>query len=97
LSITKPFEVIGADVTNNRQTRGCLSLLHASAMPDNRYDGHTLRNVEKLSGCPIKRAYVDKAAQNTSPIEEAKSNLICPFFGGKLGLGYVRGQTWRGY
>jgi IS5 family transposase len=39
-------------------------VLHASAMPDNPYDGHTLRDVidrtEALTGCPIERAYVDK-------------------------------------
>src|SRR5258705_7268850 len=33
-------------------------------MPDNPYDGHTLRDViertETLTGCPIERAYVDK-------------------------------------
>ena len=39
-------------------------MLHARALPDNPYDGHTLRDVidrtETLTGCPIERAYVDK-------------------------------------
>jgi IS5 family transposase len=39
-------------------------VLHATALPDNPYDGHTLRDVidrtEALTGCPIERAYVDK-------------------------------------
>ena len=51
-------------VTNNRRAPGGLFVLHASAMPDNPYDGHTLRDVidrtEALTGCPIERAYVDK-------------------------------------
>ncbi|MFK4532016.1 hypothetical protein ABIA00_000199 [Bradyrhizobium ottawaense] len=39
-------------------------MLHARALPDNPYDGHTLRDViagtETLTGCSIERAYVDK-------------------------------------
>ena len=39
-------------------------VLHARALPGNPYDGHTLGGVieatEKLTGCPIERAYVDK-------------------------------------
>uniref|UniRef100_UPI0035DB9487 hypothetical protein n=1 Tax=Bradyrhizobium australafricanum TaxID=2821406 RepID=UPI0035DB9487 len=39
-------------------------MLHARAMPDSPYDGHTLRDVldctETLTGCSIERAYVDK-------------------------------------
>ena len=39
-------------------------VLHAKALPDNPYDGHTLRDViedtETLTGCAIERAYVDK-------------------------------------
>ena len=47
------------------------------ALPDNPYDGHTLRDViaatETLSGCSIERAYVDKGyrghdAQNPSRV-----------------------------
>lgn len=39
-------------------------MLHARALPGNPYDGHTLRAViegtQKLTGCEIERAYVDK-------------------------------------
>ncbi|MET4259613.1 hypothetical protein ABIC09_004571 [Bradyrhizobium sp. S3.12.5] len=39
-------------------------MLHARALSDNPYDGHTLRDVivdtETLTGCAIERAYVDK-------------------------------------
>ena len=39
-------------------------MLHAKALPGNPYDGHTLSSVidatEKLVGCAIERAYVDK-------------------------------------
>jgi IS5 family transposase len=39
-------------------------VLHANALPGNPYDGHTLSDVidatEKLTGCTIERAYVDK-------------------------------------
>jgi len=39
-------------------------VLHARARPGNPYDGHTLRGIiegtEKLTGCEIERAYVDK-------------------------------------
>src|SRR5882757_2577721 len=58
------FGVKASIVTNNRRAPGGLFVLHARAMPDNPYDGHTLRNVidrtETLTGCPIERAYVDK-------------------------------------
>ena len=51
-------------VTNNRRAPGGLFVLHASSLPDNPYDGHTLRDVidrtEALTGCSIERAYVDK-------------------------------------
>jgi IS5 family transposase len=39
-------------------------VLHAKSLPGNPYDGHTLGSVidatEKLIGCPVERAYVDK-------------------------------------
>jgi IS5 family transposase len=39
-------------------------VLHAKALPGSPYDGHTLGSVidatEKLTGCAIERAYVDK-------------------------------------
>ncbi len=51
-------------VTNNRRAPGGQFVLHAKALPDNPYDGHTLRDVieetETLTGCAIERAYVDK-------------------------------------
>src|ERR1700744_1448976 len=58
------FGVKASIVTNNRRAPGGLFVLHARAIPDNPYDGHTLRDVidrtETLTGCPIERAYVDK-------------------------------------
>jgi IS5 family transposase len=46
------------------ESRGGQFVLHAKALPDNPYDGHTLRDViddtQKLTGCEIERAYVDK-------------------------------------
>ena len=58
------FGVKASFVTNNRRAPGGLFVLHARALPDNPYDGHTLRDVidrtEALTGCPIERAYVDK-------------------------------------
>ena len=58
------FGVKASIVTNNRRAPGGLFVLHARALPDNPYDGHTLRDVidrtETLTGCPIERAYVDK-------------------------------------
>ncbi|MDH6688355.1 hypothetical protein ABIF38_002962 [Bradyrhizobium japonicum] len=41
-----------------------LFVLYARSLPDNPYDGHTLRDVidrtETLTGCAIERPYVDK-------------------------------------
>ena len=58
------FGVKASIVTNNRRAPGGLFVLHAKALPDYPYDGHTLRDVidrtETLTGCPIERAYVDK-------------------------------------
>src|SRR3954469_22130007 len=58
------FGVKASIVTNNRRAPGGLFVLHARALPDNPYDGHTLRDVidrtETLTGCAIERAYVDK-------------------------------------
>ena len=40
-------------------------MLHANALLGNPYDGHTLRaaidDTERLTGCTVERAYVDKA------------------------------------
>jgi IS5 family transposase len=56
------FGVKASIVTNNRRAPGGLFVLHAKALPDNPYDGHTLRDVldrtETLTGCPIERAYL---------------------------------------
>ena len=51
-------------VTTNRRAPGGQFVLHAAALPGNPYDGHTLRDMiaatERLTGCSIERAYVDK-------------------------------------
>jgi IS5 family transposase len=58
------FGVKASIVTTNRRAPGGQFVLHAKALPDNPYDGHTLRGViedtQKLTGCAIERAYVDK-------------------------------------
>ena len=51
-------------VTTNARAPGGQFVLRAKALPDNPYDGHTLRDViedtQKLTGCEIERSYVDK-------------------------------------
>ena len=51
------FGVKASIVTNNRRAPGGLFVLHATSLPDNPYDGHTLRDVidrtEALTGCAI--------------------------------------------
>jgi IS5 family transposase len=58
------FGVKASIVTTNARAPGGMFVLHAKALPGNPYDGHTLAAVieatEKLTGCPIERAYVDK-------------------------------------
>ena len=58
------FGVKASIVTTNGRAPGGQFVLHAKALPGNPYDGHTLASVieatEKLTGCPIERAYVDK-------------------------------------
>lgn len=58
------FGVKASIVTNNRRAPGGLFVLHATSLPGNPYDGHTLRDIidrtETLTGCAIRRAYVDK-------------------------------------
>jgi len=58
------FGVKASIVTTNRRAPGGQFVLHARALPGNPYDGHTLRAViddtQKLTGCEIERAYVDK-------------------------------------
>ena len=58
------FGVKASIVTTNACAPGGQFVLHAKALPGNPYDGHTLAVVidttEKLTGCAIERAYVDK-------------------------------------
>lgn len=58
------FGVKASIVTTNARAPGGQFVLHAKALPGNPYDGHTLRSViedtERLTGCEIERAYVDK-------------------------------------
>jgi transposase, IS5 family len=58
------FGVKASIVTTNARARGGQFVLHAKALPGNPYDGHTLgaviEDAEKLTGCAIERAYVDK-------------------------------------
>jgi IS5 family transposase len=58
------FGVKASIVVNNGRAPGGLFVLHAKALPGNPYDGHTLGGIiaatEKLTGCAIERAYVDK-------------------------------------
>lgn len=58
------FGVKVSVVTTNVRAPGGQFVLHAMALPGNPYDGHTLRtvieNTQKLTGCEIERAYVDK-------------------------------------
>jgi transposase, IS5 family len=58
------FGVKASIVTTNARARGGQFVLHASALPGNPYDGHTLgaaiAATKRLTGCAIERAYVDK-------------------------------------
>jgi len=58
------FGVKASIVTTNTRAPGGQFVLHAKTLPGNPYDGHTLGAViegtEKLTGCAIERAYVDK-------------------------------------
>jgi IS5 family transposase len=58
------FGVKASIVTTNARAPGGQFVLHAKALPDNPYDGHTLAVVidatEELTGFAIERAYVDK-------------------------------------
>src|SRR5213593_1695782 len=58
------FGVKASIVTTNARAAGGQFVLHAKALPGNPYDGHTLGAVieatERLTGCEIERAYVDK-------------------------------------
>lgn len=58
------FGVKASIVTTNARAPGGRFVLHATALPGNPYDGHTLGAVidatEKLTGCAVERGYVDK-------------------------------------
>jgi len=58
------FGVKASIVTTNARAPGGQFVLHAKALPGNPYDGHTLgaviEDTERLTGCAIERAYVDK-------------------------------------
>jgi IS5 family transposase len=58
------FGVKGSVVTTNARAPGGQFVLHAKSLPGNPYDGHTLRGIieatERLTGCEVERAYVDK-------------------------------------
>src|SRR5579862_1384241 len=58
------FGVKASITTTNARAPGGLFVLHATALPGNPYDGHTLGTVitatEQLTGRAIERAYVDK-------------------------------------
>lgn len=58
------FSVKASVITTNGRPPGSEFVLHAKALPGNPYDGHTLGDVidatEKLTGCTIELAYVEK-------------------------------------
>jgi len=58
------FGVKASITTTNRRARGGQFVLHATSLPGNPYDGHTLAGVidgtEKLTGRTIERIFVDK-------------------------------------
>lgn len=58
------FGVKTSIVSTNARAPGGQFVLHAKALPGNPYDGHTLGAViadaERLTGCEVERAYVDK-------------------------------------
>jgi IS5 family transposase len=58
------FGVKVSVVTTNARAPSGQFVLHAMALPGNPYDGHTLltviENTQKLTGCEIECAYVDK-------------------------------------
>jgi IS5 family transposase len=58
------FGVKASVVSTNARAPGGQFVPHAKALPGNPYDGHTLGDIieatEKLTGCEIERAYVDK-------------------------------------
>jgi hypothetical protein len=61
-------------------------VLHTKTLPGNPYDGHTLKTLiedtEKLTGCKIERAYVDKGYRG----HETKNLVLSENFI-RLGIG----------
>ena len=62
------FGVKASIVTNNRRAPGGLFVLHARALPDNPYDGHTLRDVieDTPRGSPDARSSVPMSTRDTA-------------------------------
>jgi transposase, IS5 family len=64
------FGVKASIVSTNARAPGGQFVLHAKAFPGNPYDGHTLAAViedtERLTGCEVERAYVDKGYRGHS-------------------------------
>lgn len=58
------FGVKASIVTTNGRAPGGQFVVHARALPGNRYDGHSLGTIieatETLTSCAVERAYVDK-------------------------------------
>jgi IS5 family transposase len=82
------FGVKASIVTTNARAPGGQFVLHAKALPGNPYNGHTLGGVidatERLTGCAIERAYVDKgyrghdnANPRRSAVSSASSSASC--------------------
>src|SRR3954447_20007537 len=65
----------------DRRAPGGLFVPHTRLLPNNPYDGHTLRDgidrTEALTGCPIERAYVDKGYRGHDT-----QNPLCVFISG---------------
>src|SRR5262249_40897090 len=77
------FGVKASIVTTNARARGGQFVLHATALPGNPYDGHTLSAViaatERLTGCAIERAYVDKGYRGHDTANGAARKADTPF------------------
>ncbi len=76
------FGVKASIVTTNARAPGGQFVLNAKALPGNPYDGHTLGAVieatERLTGCEIERAYVDKGYRGHDT-----ANPRCVFISGQ--------------
>ena len=60
------FGVKASIVTNNRRAPGGLFVLHARALPDNPYDGHTLRDVIDRTETPAARSSGPMSTRDTA-------------------------------